>query len=692
MTDLAHTAVITVFGMRSMLDELMQDPFSRDFVSNYRVNFTDIKLFKLLPLLEPHFKPLLNEDDFVSTPFTENYGINAWNILSGLKELFRSNAAERRRLAQFLGYSEVGRQIPALLIINPADLQHLTHDAVTLHLGNDGMRTLEDYSDPNYLSNEPALYRKLLDKTSSQEVPAELTLTPQWLSALKLPELEPTDSVLIPIFIEQLQSGQTQLIPMDTALEHFAVQPFDLRRYMQSEYGENRELLQLLSTLPGSLRFVGCNAVIPLESYSSLIEVFLQVQYAWPLPGPIYEGEPPEVSSLDEFLLVDVAAGAEGPDTLIGLEGLLQFDWKLTVGDKTLSDEDFEILRKNAGKIVKLHDSFVRADPAAIKRHQENQARRDRMSRHLIMLATLTGSYQTSKVQVTKRLKQLRSEIFAGIDTDLPSGLQGTLRHYQQYGYIWLTRNLQSGLGSILADDMGLGKTIQLIALLLKLKERDELKDHPALIVVPNAVLINWQRELAHFAPSLKVNAYHGYARSHENLTAHDIVLTTYGTLRTSCKKLNGLTYRLIAADEAQNLKNHNAQTVKALKSLKGQSYIALTGTPVENRLAEYWSIMDFVNPGLLGNLTSFQREISSPIERHRDPLAIDRFQRITGPFILRRLKTDRNIIADLPDKFTKDEYCELTPAQASLYQAVLDSIMGRFAASMTCMPSSAAL
>ena len=141
---------------------------------------------------------------------------------------------------------------------------------------------------------------------------------------------------------------------------------------------------------------------------------------------------------------------------------------------------------------------------------------------------------------------------------------------------------------------------------------------------------------------------------------------------------LNGLTYRLIAADEAQNLKNHNAQTVKALKSLKGQSYIALTGTPVENRLAEYWSIMDFVNPGLLGNLTSFQREISSPIERHRDPLAIDRFQRITGPFILRRLKTDRNIIADLPDKFTKDEYCELTPAQASLYQAVLDSIMAQ--------------
>lgn len=106
--------------------------------------------------------------------------------------------------------------------------------------------------------------------------------------------------------------------------------------------------------------------------------------------------------------------------------------------------------------------------------------------------------------------------------------------------------------------------------------EPDWVKDHPALIVVPNAVLINWQRELAHFAPSLKVNAYHGYARSHENLTAHDIVLTTYGTLRTSCKKLNGLTYRLIAADEAQNLKNHNAQTVKALKSLKGQSYIAL--------------------------------------------------------------------------------------------------------------------
>ncbi|MBO8416479.1 MAG: DEAD/DEAH box helicase, partial [Proteobacteria bacterium] len=387
-----------------------------------------------------------------------------------------------------------------------------------------------------------------------------------------------------------------------------------------------------------------------------------------------------QTMELTDVLYIDLPdiVNLQLPDNYIDLESMLQFNWKLAVGSDTLSEDDFEKLRKNSGKIVKLHDKFVRADEKKLKNYREKIERLDRMNRHLLLLATLTGSYDGSDVVVGKKLEDARASIFAAGDNSLPRNLASdlTLRPYQVLGYSWLLRNARSGIGSSLADDMGLGKTVQLIAVLQKLKEEDELNEHPALIVVPSSVLINWKNELKRFAPQLQVYIYHGDKRSHENLTCHDVILSTYGTVRTSYKKLNGLTYSIIAVDEAQKIKNYASQSVKALKALKGRRYAALTGTPVENRLSEYWSIMDFVNPGLLGARTRFNAEIAVPIEKYRDPLALDRFKRMTGPFILRRVKTDKNIISDLPDKIVTDEFCSLTPAQVTLYQAVLDEIM----------------
>lgn len=511
---------------------------------------------------------------------------------------------------------------------------------------------------------------------------------------LHLPAVERQDSEisLLPCYILFYKDGSRRVITVK--------QLFDENRSdsMLFDLIRGEELYHFLSFsefLPDGLelRCNGFDYCCELDQFEAVIDSMNEYCTTVPCGGeypqyrfksiPLYTVASSNIKTLEltDVLYIDLPNLVNLqtlPDNYIDLESMLQFDWKLAVGKDTLSEEDFEKLRQNSGKIVKLHDKFVRADERKLKSYREKIDRLDRMNRHLLLLATLTGSYDGSDVVVGRKLEEARASIFASGDSAVPTGLTMPLRHYQVLGYTWLLRNARSGIGSILADDMGLGKTIQLIAVLLKLKEENELYEHPALIVVPSSVLINWRNEIKRFAPELNVYIYHGDRRSHENLTDSDVILSTYGTVRTSYKKINGITYSIIAVDEAQKIKNYASQSVKALKALKGRRYVALTGTPVENRLSEYWSIMDFVNPGLLGARTRFNAEIAVPIEKYRDPLALARFKRITGPFILRRLKTDKNIISDLPDKIVTDEFCSLTPAQVTLYQAVLDDIMKR--------------
>ena len=242
------------------------------------------------------------------------------------------------------------------------------------------------------------------------------------------------------------------------------------------------------------------------------------------------------------------------------------------------------------------------------------------------------------------------------------------------------------GLGACLADDMGLGKTAQLIATLLV----DPLPD-PTLVVCPVSVLGNWQRELERFAATLRVKVHHGNDRLRfhdinlrgdpEDMRADyradaDVVLTTYSLVPRDLELLQSVRWGRIVLDEAQQVKNPGTAQTKAIRKLEADRRVALTGTPVENRLSELWSLMHVLNPGLLGTAAEFKRRFAIPIERDHDQAATDLLRRVTSPFVLRRLKTDKSIIDDLPDKIETTEHCPLTKEQASLYRAIVDDLL----------------
>lgn len=301
-------------------------------------------------------------------------------------------------------------------------------------------------------------------------------------------------------------------------------------------------------------------------------------------------------------------------------------------------------------------------------------------------------------------LRQLRQD---PQELPVPSTLQASLRAYQQRGLSWLAHRTALGLGTILADDMGLGKTIQIIALLLHFQEQDTLHlrkqetSHPpeqdtrqahnphqkqdtsagpSLVVCPASLVGNWERELARFGPTLKVIRHHGdeRARSADELRrrakAHDVVITTYGLLRRDEALLSELLFGSVILDEAQNIKNPDSAQAKAARHLRGLRRVVLSGTPVENRLSELWSLSEFANPGLLGPLARFRREIALPIERERDARAHRRLQTAITPFVLRRMKSDPAIVPELPEKEEFRVVCALTAEQASLYQKAVEN------------------
>jgi non-specific serine/threonine protein kinase len=250
------------------------------------------------------------------------------------------------------------------------------------------------------------------------------------------------------------------------------------------------------------------------------------------------------------------------------------------------------------------------------------------------------------------------------------SSLHGTLRPYQLAGTQWLYLLARLGLGACLADDMGLGKTIQVLSLLLVL--RNEAKGKPSLLVAPASLLANWAAEIARFAPSLKAVVAHPSAMPAETLAngadllaGADVAITSYGYLARA-SSLGATSWRLVVLDEAQAIKNPGAKQTRTVKGLKADTRIALTGTPIENRLGDLWSIFDFINPGLLGSSKQFSSFVKSLAARPHNPYAP--LRELVRPYILRRLKTDKSIIADLPDKTEVKAFCLLSRKQAALY------------------------
>lgn len=370
-----------------------------------------------------------------------------------------------------------------------------------------------------------------------------------------------------------------------------------------------------------------------------------------------------------------------GSKSLLGRDAVGHFVWEAALGGRTLTPEDIEELRRHAGGIVRMGEDYVFIDPeelAKLTRMLDKQPQPTYLER---MRAVLAGEHEGVPVFATDDLKERLAALSNIPDMTPPASLTATLRPYQARGYSWLVKNLRLGLGALIADDMGLGKTLQVIAALTFLKEKGELEQTSVIAVVPTGLLTNWTREIAKFSPSLTVSVYHGNQRELPPQEAlPDVVLTSYGTLRRDAELIASRHWRLLVLDEAQALKNADTAQSVAVRSLGVKQVIAMSGTPVENRLSEYWSILQAVQPGLLGSAEDFVRTFASPIESNHDMRAAQAFKRLTAPFMLRRLKSDKSIIADLPDRLTIDRFTTLTPEQAVLYSDTLEKLMKKIA------------
>ena len=364
----------------------------------------------------------------------------------------------------------------------------------------------------------------------------------------------------------------------------------------------------------------------------------------------------------------------QGGQSFLSLDKMLDFNWRVALGDKVISTEEFLNLARNFSGIVKIKDQYVIINQDEIEKLTQNLEKPPALKTGELIQTALTGEYKGAKIAISEEAKKLIQSYLEIKHIEPPEGLRATLRPYQLRGYEWMYKNVNMGIGSIIADDMGLGKTIQVIAVLQKLKEENRLEKRKALIIVPTTLLSNWEKEFTQFAPGLDVFIYHGPGRKLE--TEHDVVITSYGIARSDEAVLKKGKWQCQIIDESQNIKNPNSGQTKAVKKIKSNVRIAMSGTPVENRLSEYWSVFDYANKGYLGSLKNFKEEYANPIELDRDQKKVDLFRTVTSPFIMRRVKTDKSIISDLPDKTENNHFSRLTQEQAALYKSIVDNLM----------------
>jgi superfamily II DNA or RNA helicase len=384
----------------------------------------------------------------------------------------------------------------------------------------------------------------------------------------------------------------------------------------------------------------------------------------------------------------------------VGQDALLDFRMEVTLDGETLSATEVrELLAKSDG-LALVRGRWVEVDRERLSRMMEyfGQVERTasesgislRDAMRMLAGADVDASGEDAATDadwakviagpwLAETLKGLRSpEGLADIDPG--SDLNGTLRPYQQVGVRWLYLLAKLGLGACLADDMGLGKTIQILSLLLVLQKQDRGDQRPSLLVAPASLLANWASELERFAPSLKALIAHPSALAAADLMTLapgrlqdvDLVITSYGSL-LRIPWIAEASWRLVVIDEAQAIKNPGAKQTLVAKQLKAQAKFALTGTPVENRIGDLWSIFDFINPGLLGSSKEFSNFVKRLEDRPHNPYAP--LRELVRPYILRRLKTDKTVIEDLPDKTEVKAFCQLSRKQAALYEQAVEEL-----------------
>lgn len=402
-----------------------------------------------------------------------------------------------------------------------------------------------------------------------------------------------------------------------------------------------------------------------------------------------------------------------------GVFGAVRYDWELTLGGQRLARSEFEQMTAMRTPLLRVGKRWVELDPLQVQAAQRFIAERHPTGiMSLLQAVHVVQSFQHGDGEsratnpsatafalpvgtpavlpvdavdvdgwLSDALRQLQFQQPEELIAE-PQGFVGLLRPYQRRGVAWLAYLRRLGLGACLADDMGLGKTVQAIALLLHVRESESASagskrsHHPVLLVCPTSVVANWRREVERFAPSLRVMTHHGSGRFNDEafmsaVAQHDLVVTSFGTARRDIDLLQRWRWSDLILDEAQNIKNPTAKQTQAMRGLSARNRIALTGTPVENRLSELWSIIDFLNPGYLEAHERFRQRYIVPIERYNDDERAAELRRIVQPFLLRRVKSDPTIISDLPEKNEMVVYCSLTNEQAAIYERVVQEAIG---------------
>ncbi|WP_327113076.1 DEAD/DEAH box helicase [Nocardia sp. NBC_01730] len=413
-----------------------------------------------------------------------------------------------------------------------------------------------------------------------------------------------------------------------------------------------------------------------------------------------------------------VDSSVPAAESTVGMRGLVSYRWELALGGTVLTAAEMDQLVRGKSDLVQLRGEWVQAD------HKVLAAAARYVAAHTddspVTFADMLGEIASGRVEQVPITEVTASGWAADLldharepePVASPIGLKAQLRPYQERGLAWLATMSRMGLGAILADDMGLGKTVQVLALLMHEREVRSVSDGvevsldearrgksalpgprpaaeqaraegPTLLVCPMSVVGNWQREAERFAPDLRVWVHHGAGRRvgvefDEMVAVADLVITTYALLARDVEELGRQQWDRIVLDEAQHIKNAGTRQARAARTLPARHRLALTGTPVENRLEELRSIMDFAMPKVLGSPQSFRARFAVPIERERDPNAISRLRWLTQPFVLRRVKTDPAVISDLPEKMEMTVRANLTVEQAALYQAVVDDMLAK--------------
>ncbi len=377
---------------------------------------------------------------------------------------------------------------------------------------------------------------------------------------------------------------------------------------------------------------------------------------------------------------ISVKLKSKGKDSngFLSMNDLLDFNWQVAVGNVFLSPEEFDSLLGHACGLLRFKEQYVYIDEAGMSKLHKVLNAPPKIKPGELLQAALCGEYKGAPVELTDEVRELIRQFTSQSVIPLPENINAKLRPYQERGFSWMYRNMKIGFGSIIADDMGLGKTLQVITLLAKMKEEGAMDKKQALVVVPTGLLHNWQSEVKRFAPQLTTAVYHGTARDLKDEVCKnaDIILSTYGVVRSDADILKKQKWQVLVIDEAQNIKNSDTAQSKAIHSIPANCHIAMSGTPVENRLSEFWSIIDFTNKGYLGSAKDFSDSYAKPIQKYGDSHVAERFRKVTAPFLMRRLKTDKSIISDLPDKIERNELASLTPEQAALYHETVNKCM----------------